>query len=69
MYSRITIETGSGNRIDIVKSEDDAVSAWYILQENLRSLVDRVKDLRVKRIDGQTMRILQSEGLITNTGL
>jgi len=69
VYARITIETASGNRIDIVETEDDAVSSWFILNSNLKEFVDRIRDMRVKKVDMQTIRILQSEGLISNTVL
>lgn len=62
-YSRITIETVGGNRVDIVKNVTHVVSGAYILYADLERFVERVRELGVKVIDVEVLKVLAAEKL------
>jgi hypothetical protein len=62
-YSRITIETAGGNRVDIVKDVTYVVSGAYILYADLEKFVQRVREFGVKIIDVEVLKVLAAEKL------
>jgi len=60
----ITIETGSGNLIDVVDDVSEVDNKFYILRKDVPALLRRVEELGLEYVTGAAVKLLIREGLM-----